>query len=691
MNLQEGQPIGQYTITRRVGSGGMAVVYEANHTKLDRHVAIKMMHAGFQDDPDLLARFDREARIVAKLDHPNIVPIYDFDEHDGTPYLVMKFVQGRTLKWHMRKRALSLEEISTLCGSIAKALSYAHDMGVLHRDIKPGNVMIAEDGTPYLTDFGLARVAAQGESTLSAGMIVGTPHYLSPEQASGMMDVTAAADVYALGVMLYEMVVGQVPFAADSAHAIIHDHIYTPPPLPSKLNPEIPTEVELVLLKALEKDPAERYQNATALMADFERAVQESGLSSLSDDRSDVAARSIAAIRKERPNPTPTPARSAAIPAPKPKTATVEAEIDFAEVVGDVKRVVKDVVKQARDAMNSTGQTLNAITDEPYMPPSDDEIDTQIRKRVKKRMKARRGWWGHLMAYVMVNGSLLFSNAMIGNVGQEGFLQQFATTYNLESTAQALDVINGVVANAAIPAEAIAEGQVALVAMNQPWFLAIALFWGAGLMAHRVGVGALSARTQHKKEMRLIKRLELEYGTHWENTVTQKQYQQVVKRNDKRFDQLCGWWSHFWAYLFVNSGLMMAWLMMSDVIESAVPLVSIQDPTAVAPMQAFAEQPFFIIISMLWGIGLFTHMVSTIGGRSNGMERELARERRLSERRRTPRPRKRKREDKLKNEDIPPDGGSLDALLDDSAPAVRMTGDGELTNSTVEAWEQRHR
>ncbi|MEL7233434.1 MAG: serine/threonine-protein kinase, partial [Chloroflexota bacterium] len=297
MNLQPGQHIGKYIIEERIGSGGMAVVYRARHKQLQKDVALKMMHESIADDPDLLQRFLREAQIVSRLSHPNIVGLFDYDAENNQSFLVMQYINGRALKWHLRKRVLPLAEINTICTAIANALTYAHENDVLHRDVKPGNVIIAEDGTPFLTDFGLARVVSQGESSLSAGMIVGTPHYLSPEQASGEYEIGPAADIYALGVMLYEMVVGRVPFAAETPHAIVHDQIYTAPPRPTLVNPEIPADVEDVLMRVLEKDPSERYTTANDLMDAFNLAIQQSGLLELSEDRREIAAQSMAKLR----------------------------------------------------------------------------------------------------------------------------------------------------------------------------------------------------------------------------------------------------------------------------------------------------------------------------------------------------------------------------------------------------------
>lgn len=250
-----GEQVGAYVLDNQLGQGGMATVYKAHHANLKRDVAVKVMHQNFLDDESFVARFKREAEIVAQLTHPHIVPVYDFDEHAGQPYLVMKYVPGFTLKKQLIKNPPDLEGIIEIVAAIADALTFAHERDILHRDVKPSNVIIDTDGKPYLTDFGLARLASSGESTMSADMLLGTPHYISPEQARGTKVLDGRTDVYALGVMVYEMLVGKVPFTGDSAFSIIHDHIYSPLPPPTKVNPELPDSVEEVLYKALAKSP----------------------------------------------------------------------------------------------------------------------------------------------------------------------------------------------------------------------------------------------------------------------------------------------------------------------------------------------------------------------------------------------------------------------------------------------------
>lgn len=273
-----GENVGAYRILEQLGQGGMATVYKAYHAALDRYVALKVLHPAFHEDQTFTARFQREARLVAKLEHPSIVPIYDYADHEGRPYLVMKYIEGETLKARLARSPLTADELHRVVEAVGSALAYAHRQGILHRDIKPSNVLIANDGQMYLADFGLARIAQAGESTLSTDSIMGTPQYISPEQARGDKDLDAGTDIYSFGVMLYEMVVGQVPFSADTPFSIIHDHIYTPLPLPRAINPTVPESVERVLLKALAKDRNDRYADVASMVQAFEAAWSEAGI-----------------------------------------------------------------------------------------------------------------------------------------------------------------------------------------------------------------------------------------------------------------------------------------------------------------------------------------------------------------------------------------------------------------------------
>jgi tRNA A-37 threonylcarbamoyl transferase component Bud32 len=308
MPFAAGETVGAYRIIEQLGQGGMATVYKAYHPALDRYVALKVLHPAFREDASFLMRFQREAKVIARLEHPNIVPIYDYAEHMGQPYLVMKFIEGETLKARLARGPLAPEEALRILQAVGAALSHAHREGILHRDIKPSNILLTPKGEVYLADFGLARIAELGATTLSADMLLGTPHYISPEQGQGRRDLDAGTDIYSLGVVLYEIVVGRVPFTADTPFSIVHDHIFKPLPLPRSVNSRVPESVERVLLKALAKERADRYADVDSLVNAFVESVRGGA---------GVAPASTAATVRGKPAP-PAVASTAAAPAAPP-------------------------------------------------------------------------------------------------------------------------------------------------------------------------------------------------------------------------------------------------------------------------------------------------------------------------------------------------------------------------------------
>lgn len=271
MSFVIGESIGPYTIEEQLGQGGMATVYKAYHPALDRYVAIKVMDAALSKERDFIERFKREAKVIARLDNAHIVPVYDFDEHNGQPYIVLKLIDGQTLRDRMKNAPLTKNEILQVVNAVGKALDYAHRRGVLHRDTKPSNVLIAGNGQIYLTDFGLARIV-ESASNLTGDMILGTPYYISPEQAMNAEKLDEGTDIYSFGVMIYEMVVGRLPFDGDTTFTVIEDHIYKPPPLPTSIKPDLSVEVEQVLLKALAKKRSDRQDNIASLIKAFKKA-----------------------------------------------------------------------------------------------------------------------------------------------------------------------------------------------------------------------------------------------------------------------------------------------------------------------------------------------------------------------------------------------------------------------------------
>jgi tRNA A-37 threonylcarbamoyl transferase component Bud32 len=266
-----GTSLGPYRILEQIGLGGMATIYKAYHAAMDRLVAIKILPHHYARDPRFVQRFDQEARLIARLEHRNILPVYDFGEQEGTTYLVMRYLQAGTVKDILRQGPRPLAETARLITDIAAALDYAHAQGIIHRDVKPSNVLVDQQGTAYLTDFGLAKVL-EASSELTGSAALGTPAYMAPEQTLGK-PVTPQTDVYSLGVMLYEMVTGKPPFEADTPMAVALMHVHESLPLPRILKPELPEAVELVVLKALTKEPADRYQSAGELARAFSAAI----------------------------------------------------------------------------------------------------------------------------------------------------------------------------------------------------------------------------------------------------------------------------------------------------------------------------------------------------------------------------------------------------------------------------------
>ncbi len=259
-----GQTLGQYQIVERIGAGGMATVYKAYQPGLDRYVAVKVLPAQHALSPGYKERFINEAKVVAKLDHPNILPIYDVGLEGDLSYFVMKYVPGhRTTLRDLLGQPMDLATISHFINQVAGALDHAHERGIVHRDIKPTNILL-EDDWLLLADFGLAKIVMSQQQLTGTGAIVDTPAYLSPEQAEGK-PIDHRADIYSLGTVLYQMVTGQVPYDADSPMGILFKHIYEPIPRPRRLKPDLPAGIEGIILKAMSKNPDDRYDQAGKL------------------------------------------------------------------------------------------------------------------------------------------------------------------------------------------------------------------------------------------------------------------------------------------------------------------------------------------------------------------------------------------------------------------------------------------
>lgn len=315
--------IGRYQVKKELGRGGMATVYDAYDPRFGRNVAIKVLPREFLHDPQFRARFEREAKTVALLEHPAIVPVYDFGEHDGQPYIVMQLMNGGSLAEKLEKGPLIPEEVAKILNRLAQALDVAHSKGIVHRDLKPGNVLFDQYGNAFLSDFGIARLKESGGATLTGSQIIGTPAYMSPEQIQGDKSIDGRSDIYALGVIVFLMLSNQMPFQADTPAKVMIAHIIEAAPSILIFREDLPPGIDDVLDRALAKDPDDRYQTGAAMAEEFTEVVRAS--LALTRPRpvtpADPASKSLTPTRLSAPKTNP-PTTKTVTTAPTPVVTT---------------------------------------------------------------------------------------------------------------------------------------------------------------------------------------------------------------------------------------------------------------------------------------------------------------------------------------------------------------------------------
>jgi serine/threonine protein kinase len=352
MSFAPGTTLGPYEIIATLGAGGMGVVYEARDTRLDRRVAVKVLPPDVVEDTDSRQRFEREARTISRLNHPNLCTLFDIGDHDGQPYLVMELIRGLTIKQRLTRHPFTVTEVLELGAQLADALDAAHTERIIHRDIKPANIFVTDRGQAKVLDFGLAKltpdrrqrvgtggafdaVTRESDQLTRSGAAVGTVAYMSPEQARGEV-LDARTDLFSLGTVLYEMATGQAAFLGQTT-AVVFDSILNRPPIPPvDLNPDLPPKLQEIISNALEKDRELRYQSAADLRADLKRAKR-----ALDSGQTTSASRSRTAPVAMPATPLlpvqPAPARA---PAPSPATVAAGPQASGAQAISPKKRLL---------------------------------------------------------------------------------------------------------------------------------------------------------------------------------------------------------------------------------------------------------------------------------------------------------------------------------------------------------------
>ncbi len=689
MTLPVNEQIGPYKIIEQQGTGGMATVYRAYHERLDRDVAIKLMHRGFLQDPQFHARFEREARIVARLEHPSIVPVYDYDEYEGQPFLVMKFIAGQTLKDRLRKGALPLDEILDLMPKMADALDYAHERGILHRDIKPSNILIDETGRPYLTDFGLARITQAGESSISADTMLGTPHYMSPEQAQGVPDIDHRTDIYSFGVILYELVTGAPPFGGETAYAVIHKHIYAAPPDPVEVNSEVPPDVARVLVRALEKAPADRFSSADALMQAFQQAVAMSGLTKLDESRISMASQSLKSVNQRTPGGGTYSSVNQADGSPQAPDLPISDR--FGVMVNDVAKRVAEVVQDFGRTMESSASRREFAENLRRELRSDDDTgsrkrkavvvgpgtktrgssnkakraaaaisspvdieeewraeEDEIRRRVQKRIRDRGGFILHAGIFGIVMILTFFGQSGSQNAIREGIGSSADTAFFAP-----------------------------MVGISPA--LLLLFWWGAGVLAHGTRVFFNTGFFADRQQVATQRTMSRIYGDDWQQTARPGDYRKIRRTVENRANRAIGLITHAITAFGFWLGVAVIWEPVQQTLQNLF-------AGDAAMLAVTAELP---VIELTFGFMVLTLMVHAlvvvlgmIGGaeaRERAIQREIARSGLRSPSIRSP------RQAVTGDHPFEPLETPDEKTKNETAqPPIRLTGDGEFTESFVD-------
>ncbi len=386
--------IGRYEIMSEIERGGMATVYYARDPFVDRYVAIKILPRALVHDSESRARFEREARIIATIEHPAIVPIYDYGEEDGQPFLVMRFMKGGSLGRRLRHNIFSLPEARNILVRIAPAIDKVHQLGIVHRDLKPDNILFDEDDHPYIADFGIAKLA-EASASISGDKLVGTLYYASPEHLQKGNALNSLSDIYALGVILFEMLTGDVPFKGEVTTQLIKAILMDPVPQASEFNPSLPPAIDALIERAMAKNPKHRHQSANEFATSLEAVIQAVGISDSSHSRSPSL---ISPIKIVARNQTPQPDGYSTVPFPEEILKAHQAKAPASTVVLEpgFETSFSDVV-----AAQKVGVGMPSNNGQPIYPLEDENN----RKRLLFWL-----WWFGVGAFFV----LLWANSAFG-------------------------------------------------------------------------------------------------------------------------------------------------------------------------------------------------------------------------------------------------------------------------------------